>query len=40
LPASTPIVLFAHVPLWTVYPEDSMQGLDLLKRFGSVTGGR
>ncbi len=21
LPSSTPIVLFAHVPLWTVYPE-------------------
>lgn len=43
LPASTPIVLFAHVPLWTVYPEwgwgtdDSQQALDLLKRFGSVT---
>ena len=43
LPASTPIVVFAHVPLWTVYPEwgwgtdDSVQALDLLKRFGSVT---
>jgi plastocyanin len=43
LPASTPIVLFAHIPLWTVYPEwgwgtdDSQQALDLLKRFGSVT---
>src|SRR5690242_9474897 len=43
LSASTPIVLFAHVPLWTVYPEwgwgtdDSQQALDLLKRFGSVT---
>ncbi len=41
--ASTPIVLFAHIPLWTVYPEwgwgtqDSAQALDLLKRFGSVT---
>jgi 3',5'-cyclic AMP phosphodiesterase CpdA len=40
---STPIVLFAHVPLWTVYPkwgwgtEDSEQALALLKRFGSVT---
>ena len=21
LPASTPIVVFAHIPLWTVYPE-------------------
>ena len=43
LPASTPIVVFAHVPLWTVYPEwgwgtdDSAQALELLKRFGSVT---
>ena len=43
LASSTPIVLFAHVPLWTVYPEwgwgtdDSEQALGLLKRFGSVT---
>src|SRR5690348_4653939 len=43
LSSSTPIVLFAHVPLWTVYPEwgwgtdDSEQALSLLKRFGSVT---
>lgn len=41
--ASTPIVLFAHIPLWTVYPEwgwgtqDSEQALGYLKRFGSVT---
>jgi 3',5'-cyclic-AMP phosphodiesterase len=41
--SSTPVVLFAHVPLWTVYPEwgwgtdDSEQALALLKRFGSVT---
>jgi len=41
--ASTPIVLFAHVPLWTIYPEwgwgtaDSAQALSYLKRFGSVT---
>jgi 3',5'-cyclic AMP phosphodiesterase CpdA len=40
---STPIVLFAHVPLWTIYPkwgwgtEDSAQVLAKLKRFGSVT---
>jgi 3',5'-cyclic-AMP phosphodiesterase len=40
---STPIVVFAHVPLWTVYPEwgwgtdDSEQALGMLKRFGSVT---
>lgn len=43
LQASTPIVVFAHIPLWAVYPEwgwatkDSAQALDLLKRFGSVT---
>src|SRR6516162_3551236 len=41
--ASTPIVVFAHIPLWTVYQpwgwgtEDSARALDYLKRFGSVT---
>ncbi len=41
--ASTPIVLFAHIPLWTLYPDwgwgtaDSEQALGHLKRFGSVT---
>ena len=41
--ASTPIVLFAHIPLWMVAPdwgwgtEDSAQALALLARFGSVT---
>ncbi len=41
--ASTPIVVFAHIPLWTVYPqwgwgtEDSAKALGYLKRFGSVT---
>jgi 3',5'-cyclic AMP phosphodiesterase CpdA len=41
--ASTPIVVFAHIPLWTVYPawgwgtEDATRALDQLKRFGSVT---
>ena len=41
--ASTPIVVFAHIPLWTVYPDwgwgtdDGLQALNLLKRFGSVT---
>jgi 3',5'-cyclic AMP phosphodiesterase CpdA len=41
--ASTPIIVFAHIPLWTVYPEwgwgteDSAAALALLKRFGSVT---
>ena len=40
---STPVVVFAHVPLWTVYEkwgwgtQDSAQALALLKRFGSVT---
>jgi 3',5'-cyclic-AMP phosphodiesterase len=40
---STPIVVFAHIPLWSVYPEwgwgtdDSAQALALLKSFGSVT---
>jgi 3',5'-cyclic AMP phosphodiesterase CpdA len=40
---STPIVLFAHIPLWAVYPDwgwgtsDSEQAFSLLKRFGSVT---
>src|SRR5712672_3050873 len=41
--ASTPIVLFAHIPLWTVYPEwgwgteDAARALTYVKRFGSVT---
>jgi len=40
---STPIVLFAHIPLWSVYPQwgwgtdDSAQALSYVKRFGSVT---
>jgi 3',5'-cyclic-AMP phosphodiesterase len=40
---STPVVVFAHIPLWTVYPgwgwgtDDSAQALGYLKRFGSVT---
>lgn len=40
---STPIVLFAHIPLWLVYPkwgwgtEDGARALGYLKRFGSVT---
>ena len=43
LGASTPLVVFAHIPLWAAYPEwgwstkDSAQALDLLKRFGSLT---
>ncbi len=43
LSKSTPVVVFAHIPLWAVYPEwgwgtaDSAQALSYLKRFGSVT---
>jgi plastocyanin len=43
LRSSTPIVVFAHIPLWAVYPQwgwgtdDSAQALALLKKFGSVT---
>jgi 3',5'-cyclic-AMP phosphodiesterase len=43
LSKSTPIVVFAHIPLWSVYPEwgwgteDSAQALAYLKKFGSVT---
>jgi 3',5'-cyclic AMP phosphodiesterase CpdA len=43
LKSSTPIVVFAHIPLWSVYPEwgwgteDSAQALAYLKKFGSVT---
>jgi 3',5'-cyclic AMP phosphodiesterase CpdA len=41
--ASTPIVVFAHIPLWSIYPnwgwgtDDGAQALSYLKRFGSVT---
>jgi 3',5'-cyclic AMP phosphodiesterase CpdA len=41
--ASTPIVVFAHIPLWVVYPQwgwgtdDGERVLGFLKRFGSVT---
>jgi 3',5'-cyclic AMP phosphodiesterase CpdA len=41
--AETPIVVFAHIPLWTVYEkwgwgtDDGARALELLKRFGSVT---
>jgi Icc protein len=43
LSGSTPIVVFAHIPLWTVYPQwnwgtsDSAIALSYLKRFGSVS---
>jgi 3',5'-cyclic AMP phosphodiesterase CpdA len=41
--ASQPIVVFAHIPLWAVYPawgwgtDDGAKALTYLKRFGSVT---
>ncbi|HET6344456.1 MAG TPA: metallophosphoesterase, partial [Myxococcota bacterium] len=41
--SNTPIVVFAHVPLWAVYPkwgwgtEDAAQAISLLKRFGCVS---
>ena len=41
--SETPVVVFAHIPLWSVYPEwgwgtdDGAQALEFLKRFGSVT---
>ena len=40
---STPVVVFAHVPLWMAYPqwgwgtEDGARALGYLKRFGSLT---
>ncbi|HEV2485494.1 MAG TPA: metallophosphoesterase [Terracidiphilus sp.] len=43
LSSSTPIVIFAHIPLWMVYPDwgwgtkDGEEALSYLKRFGSVT---
>jgi 3',5'-cyclic AMP phosphodiesterase CpdA len=43
LSSSTPIVVFAHIPLWSIYPnwgwgtDDASVALGYLKRFGSVT---
>jgi 3',5'-cyclic AMP phosphodiesterase CpdA len=43
LKPDTPVVVFAHVPLWMVYPkwgwgtDDGARALSLLRRFGSVT---
>jgi 3',5'-cyclic-AMP phosphodiesterase len=43
LSSETPIVVYAHIPLWSVYPkwgwgtDDADKALSLLKRFGSVT---
>jgi len=41
--SSTPIVVFAHIPLWAVYPQwgwgtdDGAQAISYLRRFGSVS---
>ncbi len=41
--SSTPVVVFAHIPLWTVYADwgwgtdDSAQALGYLRKFGSLT---
>jgi Icc protein len=41
--ASTPVVVLAHIPLWSIYPQwgwvtaDADQAFAYLKRFGSVT---
>ena len=41
--SSTPIVVFAHMPLWTIYEPwgwgtgDAAQLVEALRRFGSVT---
>lgn len=43
LSSSTPIIIFAHIPLWMVYPQwgwgtqDGAEALSYLRRFGSVT---
>jgi len=43
LSSSTPIVIFTHIPMWSVYPQwgwgtgDAPQAFATLKRFGSIT---
>lgn len=43
LSAETPIVVFAHMPLWSLYPswgwgtDDAAEAVSYLKRFGSVS---
>lgn len=43
LSASTPVVVFAHMPLWSVYPDwgwgtdDGAEAVGYLRRFGSVS---
>ncbi len=41
--SSTPVLVFAHIPLWSVYPQwgwgtdDAAEALSYLRRFGSVS---
>jgi 3',5'-cyclic-AMP phosphodiesterase len=43
LSASTPIIVFAHFPLWALFPQwgfataDAAEAMTMLRRFGSVT---
>jgi 3',5'-cyclic-AMP phosphodiesterase len=43
LSSETPVVIFAHMPLWSVYPQwgwgtgDSAEAMSYLRRFGSVS---
>ena len=43
LSAETPVVVFAHMPLWSLYPswgwgtDDSDEAMSYLRRFGSVS---
>jgi 3',5'-cyclic AMP phosphodiesterase CpdA len=43
LSSETPVVVFAHMPLWSVYPQwgwgtdDSTEAMSYLRRFGSVS---
>jgi 3',5'-cyclic-AMP phosphodiesterase len=43
LSSETPVVVYAHIPLWSIYPkwgwgtDDAEKALAMLRRFGSVT---
>jgi hypothetical protein len=43
LSSETPVVVYAHIPLWSIYPkwgwgtDDAERALTMLRRFGSVT---
>ncbi|GAB3784212.1 metallophosphoesterase family protein [Dyella agri] len=43
LSAETPVLVFAHMPMWSLYPawgwgtDDSMEAMGYLRRFGSVS---